>query len=110
MGSQFRIFLRPKAKVDLQEIASYLVENAGSGIAYEFVDAFEAHLSTLSEFPYLGQEHHFRKKGQKPIRIIPVSNFEKWLIMYRVFKQEEHIIISRVLHGSTNYKANMNIL
>ena len=110
MSSQYRILLRPKAKLDLQEIVSYLVENAGSGIAFGFVDSFEAQLTTLSEFHYLGQEHHFKKKGQRPIRIIPLPNFEKWLIMYRVLKQEESIIIVRVLHGSTNYRENMNIL
>lgn len=66
--------------------------------AERFFDAVEETCALLAEMPQIGSFRIFDKEDLKEIRIIPVKQFEKYLVFYR--ESIKGIEIIRIVHGT----------
>ena len=85
------------ARLDLDGIFTYFVEQNRPDVAARFNDAFEETLAFIAEFPDLGVPLDSEKKRLANVRIKPVHGFEKYLVYYR--GTADGVYVLRVFHG-----------
>lgn len=96
-----KIFIRPKASLDLDEQALYIAHD-NLQAAYQLYDACEKTLKILSKMPQMGHNYPTRKKELIGIRVYAIPGFEKHLIFYMLKKDRLEII--RILYASRDIK------
>jgi toxin ParE1/3/4 len=85
------------ARLDLDRIFAYFVEQKEPDVAARFNEAFEETLAFIAEFPELGIPHDSEKKRLAGVRIKPIHGFEKYLAFYRV--AADGVYVLRIFHG-----------
>jgi plasmid stabilization system protein ParE len=85
------------ARLDLDRIFTYFVEQQRPDLAAQFNDAFEETLGFIADFPELGIPLDSEKKRLANVRIKPVHGFGKYLAYYRV--SADGVYVLRVFHG-----------
>jgi toxin ParE1/3/4 len=90
-----KIFVRPKASVDLDEQALFIARD-NPRIAYQLYETCEETLKRLAEMPHMGQLYPTTKKRLMGIRFFPIPGFERHLIFYIPLK--DRIDIVRILY------------
>jgi toxin ParE1/3/4 len=94
------IHRRPLARLDILELADYISRDSLIQ-AERFIDAVEASLQRLLDFPELGAAWDYRTRF-KGLRVLGVHGFPNHLIFYRVRPDEIEVI--RVCHGARDLK------
>ena len=86
-----------QAKTDLIEIADYIAADNPEA-AERFLDAAEATFAFIASLPSVGRTFRFQSPVAQGMRVWPVEDFERYLIVYRAV--ESGLAMVRVLHGS----------
>lgn len=94
-----RLFIRPRAENDLEEIWWYIAQDNLQN-ADQFLGLIEETCKLISDHPNMGEA---RNELLKNLRSFPVGNY---LIFYVHLKDGVDII--RVLHGSRDLKPLLN--
>ena len=94
-------FLR-KAESDVAEILSYLADESPV-LAWKFRAALQSTGELLLGMPRIGSVRIFHRPLLADIRILPVRDFEKYIVFYHPL--DDGIEIVRVLHGARDYPA-----
>ena len=81
------------ASLDLEEIASYLLREAGAAVAERFARDFEHILDQLAAFPGSGAP---RPRLGRDIRIAIVTPY---IFIYRYVMESGQVTVLRVVHG-----------
>lgn len=97
MPSNKKAVFRKKAQEDVDSIAVYIAED-NIEAAERFFEALEATCALLADMPQIGSFRIFDKEDLKEMRIIPVKQFEKYLIFYR--ENSKGIEVIRIIHGT----------
>jgi plasmid stabilization system protein ParE len=91
-----------KASRDLEDIASYLQEEAGTAIVLRFLDAVDRTADLLRITPYIGPALHTASPRHPNVRRLPLSHpVERWMLFYEPSSTE--IRIDRILHSAQDY-------
>jgi toxin ParE1/3/4 len=98
-----KVIYRPRALLDVVEIASYLAIEATEDVADRFQGAVQETASTVANMSGMGTLCAFHHPLLKNTRRIPVTGFENWLLFYR--DTEDRIDVIRVLHGAQDIVA-----
>jgi toxin ParE1/3/4 len=96
---QWRIFTQQQAKEDTDEIWNYIAKD-NSKAADGFLDAIEEISKHLSVFPATGGLRYFYHAELHGLRILPLPNFEKYILFYRLKEDENVVEIVRIVHGA----------
>lgn len=75
-----------------------LLQMGSTALAARYIDAVEAGLRVLQEFPAAGSPCRFNANGLRTIRVKLVPGFPNYLIYFRV--QRRTIQVVRVLHAA----------
>ena len=67
-------------------------------MADRFIDAFDASVAMLAQFPQMGVVRNFSNPALANLRMWFVQGFQKYLIFYMV--REDAIEVFRLLHSS----------
>ena len=97
-----RYIVKPKADLDLDEYADYLVREAGLAVAFRFLDSAHRTFSLLATQPNMGWRARIRYPGMEALRTFRVNGFPDRLIIYRPLT--EGVDILRVYDGSRNLR------
>ncbi len=92
-----RLTVRPQVWSDLREIALVIAENSLEASDRFLLDA-ESAFERLTQMPALGSARRFRRKSLKGLRLWPLPQFPKYLVLYYPF--EDGVEIVRVVHGA----------
>ena len=85
---------------DIEEIYEYIAAN-DENAAYKMIERIEHVILSLSDFPQLGSISKIKELHAKSIRMIPV---EKYLVFYKINKQNDELQILRIIHGARDYE------
>ena len=88
---------RPRARLDLIEIALYLADH-NINVSDRFLAAAEATMEKIASAPGMGRMREFPNPRVSDLRSCSIRGFENYLIFYRVV--EAGIEVVRVLHGA----------
>jgi len=100
--NDFDVEYAPIAYDDLDEIFAYIVgELQAPDAAFCLIDAIEASILKLSEFPYKYPVTRDAILAHKGYRMMPVENFA---VFYFVNDEQQIVSIRRVLYGKRNFK------
>jgi toxin ParE1/3/4 len=77
------IIVRPRARDDLGQQAESLMANDGLEIAMRFLGAVEETFAVLAIRPFAGARSDHLPSSGLVSRFLPVTGFEKHLIIYR---------------------------
>ena len=92
-----RVIIRPRAVIDVENCANYLLERSVVA-AIRFADAVAAEFDKLAEMPGMGALREFANPNYAGMRSWPITGFENYLIFY--VPLENGIQVVRVLHGA----------
>ena len=92
------------AERDVLEHFEYLLAERPEA-ALRFVDAVEAALERLADMPLMGVSRPFARPGLEDVRMWPVPDFERFLILYRPCADGVEAV--RVLYGMRDIPAIM---
>jgi toxin ParE1/3/4 len=95
----------PQAWQDALEIVAYIAADNPDAAA-RFVPALEATYAQLVALPGLGNVRHFRSKDLQDIRVIPVTEFEHYLIFY--IPAGSSVKVIRILHAARDFPTLFN--
>ena len=95
----------PQAWQDALEIVAYIGTDNPEAAA-RFVPALEATCAQLVALPGMGSTRTFQRKDLKGVRILPVTNFEHYLIFYTAAGKSMHVI--RILHAARDFPTIFN--
>jgi plasmid stabilization system protein ParE len=91
-----------QASHDLEDIADYLREEAGTAIALRFLDAVDHTTDLLRVTPYIGTALASVSVRHSNVRRLPLSApFGRWMLFYEPAPTE--IRIDRVLHSAQDW-------
>lgn len=93
---------RRTARSDLLDLARWIAHD-NPGAAHRFLDAARDAAEMLADLPKLGPSGRFRSRGLSRIRIWPIRDFEKILIIYSA--ERAGIDVLRVVHGARDLDA-----
>lgn len=94
-----RIFFKPKAEADLEEIYEYTYLSWGILQAEKYQNELNEGIQRLIEFPKLGKEYIYSTKQYRVLHI------NRHLIFYRNHHDDYFII--RILHESMNIEEHI---
>jgi plasmid stabilization system protein ParE len=97
-----RILRREAAKRDLTRHFAYLGENASLDVADRFLGAVRESLRELSMMPGIGIPGRVQQGKFSGVRLWPVRDFERYLIIYRPLP--DGVIVERVIHAAQDYQ------
>jgi toxin ParE1/3/4 len=89
-----------KSWIDIQSIIDYFDSIGAQEVANRFIDAVDATIEFIQQFPDLGAPWESSKPPQKGLRYRLVAGFENYLVVYR--HDGRNICILRILHGKRN--------
>ena len=96
------LVFQKEAESDIEAIALYIAEDSPSAAEVFFV-AVDNLCELLMNTPSIGSTRIFQSPRLKEMRIMPLKNFEKYLVFYRF--TGDTIQILRVIHGARDYPA-----
>jgi toxin ParE1/3/4 len=102
-----QVSFRPLARNDVRETAIYLAVEANEAIAERFLSALQSLVNTLADMPGIGSPCTFRNPRLMDVRRFPITEFENWLVFYRI--SGDGIDIIRVLHGARDIESIFEI-
>ncbi len=88
---------------DLDDQASYYLENAGEEVARRFLNAAEETLEGLLDLPLSGATRGYLNPSLEGLRMFAVRGFERHVLFYR--PTPEGLEFVRVLHDARDIKA-----
>jgi plasmid stabilization system protein ParE len=91
------IIVRPRARDDIDAQAEYLMANVSLGAGMRFLAAVEETCALLADRPFAGARSEHLPNSGLVTRSLPVTGFDKHLILYRPFP--DYIDVVRVVHG-----------
>jgi toxin ParE1/3/4 len=91
------VVVRPRVWGDLRDIALRIAEDSLE-TSDRFLQEAENAFARLAQMPELGSARRFRRKSLQGLRLWPLPQFSKYLILYYV--RENGVEIVRVLHGA----------
>jgi toxin ParE1/3/4 len=94
--------VRPKADKDLDDQAYYFATQASTNLGHRFLLAAHETFTLLASKPQIGWHPRLMHPDLAPLRVFPVSNFEKMLALY--LPLPNGIEVLRVVHGSRNLR------
>ena len=89
--------LLPKADKDVDDYYFYIRQDNPQA-ALRFLDSVDVSFLRISNFPKMGSTRFFHLKSLENMRVVPVSNFHKYLIFY--VEHSNYVDIIRILHSS----------
>lgn len=92
-----QIIKGPQVFDDLVNCAERIAEG-NEEVAVRFIDAFDASVERLRQFPHIGTRCRFRSVELQGLRRWFVQGFEKYLIFYQVIGDTLEIV--RLIHSS----------
>lgn len=96
----FGLSWRPAAEVDLRECAAFLAAD-NLEVALRFIDAAEAAIQSLAEYPQLGTATAFEHPELRDLRqLVLAAPFNNYVVFYRADTSANVIDVLRVLHGA----------
>ena len=101
----FHTEILPDAFHDMTEIISTFLMLGSKNGAMRIREKFTKIVELISEQPYCGVTVSDDKLARLGYRMIII---EKYLVFYRVFEDENKVIIYRVLNGKMNYPTLLN--
>ena len=96
----YKVEFLPAALYDITEITSSFVMLGSKTGALRIKDKINHAVSQISTFPYMGITVPYKGLEKASYRMIII---EQYLLFYRIFLDEQKIIIYRMLNGKTNY-------
>lgn len=99
-----RIFRRPKAAQDAEEIADYIAKDSLDA-AIRFLENTESTLKDVAAFPGAGSPFESDHPGLANLRFRRVKGFPKHLIFY--VEHDDAIEVVRILHGARDLDAEL---
>jgi len=90
----------PQAWDDVRDIVAYIATD-NPDAASRFVPALEATYAQLVALPGMGSVRHFGRTDLQGVRIIPVTEFENYLIFYA--PAGKSIKVLRILHAARDF-------
>ena len=90
----------PQAWQDALEITEYIALDNPEAAA-RFVPALEATCAKLVALPGLGSVRTFRSTDLTEVRILPVTDFEHYLIFYTAV--QKNVKVLRMLHAARDF-------
>lgn len=97
-----RVAVLPRARLDLLEQADYLARDGGPA-GERLYEAADATFMLLSRMPEMGVLRDFGNPILAGLRMVPVCDFDKHLVFYRI--ADDRVEILRVLHSSRDLAA-----
>jgi toxin ParE1/3/4 len=101
--SESRYVVRPKADQDLEDQAYYYATAASPEIGHRFLVAAHDTFALLATQPNMGWHARLRHTDLEGLRLFPVTDFERILLLYLPLLDGVEIL--RVVHGSRNLQA-----
>jgi toxin ParE1/3/4 len=98
-----RLITSERAKRDIEDIALYISLDSPQS-AEHFRTAFDNVCERLLDTPEIGSQRGFYNPTLNGLRMLPLRNFENYLIFYRA-DREETLEIIRVVHGAHHLPA-----
>ena len=98
------VVLRERARRDVDEAVEYYLAEAGGAGALAFIDALQASLRQIGEYPAAGSSRYAHELDLPDLRFRTVGKFP-YLVFY--VEQEAEIDVWRVLHGARDIAAWM---
>ena len=95
-----RVRVLPRAQEDIEALVVFMECEAGTDVAARLLRALERTFDRLGDFPNRGRLHESPDPMLRPLRVVPVEDFERWLVFYRVLPST--VDVARVLHGARN--------
>lgn len=93
---KFHYQILPQAEVDLDTHAQNIAkDDLGAGL--RLYDVAQETYEMLSDMPHMGVIHHTSRPELIGVRYIPIKQFSRYLVFYKV--TDEIITIIRVLHA-----------
>jgi len=93
------------AEYDVAEIVMHLSAES-SAVARKFQEGLQSTGELLLDMPRIGNIRSFDHPALTNIRVMPVRNFERYLIFYRTLDGTVEIV--RILHGARDYPTLFN--
>src|SRR5215510_6501388 len=90
----------PQAWQDALEIVAYIGTDNPEA-ASRFVPALEATCAQLVALPGLGSVRNVVQEGLQGVRMLPVTEFEHYLIFYIPVRKHVHVL--RILHAARDF-------
>ena len=90
------------ADAQLADIVSYVAEVAGKRSAFNLLDRLEEACGSPGRFPRLGLVPRRRSLARRGYRMLVVGDY---LIFYKVYDAERHIVVHGFFHGARDYEA-----
>jgi toxin ParE1/3/4 len=100
MSDPLPVDVTSHARLDSLEVALYIMGDSPAA-GHRFLDAFEATLLAIAEYPESGALTASAARDLRDCRTWPVRGFENWLVFYRI--HPDTIVVSRVLHGARDF-------
>ncbi|MGD1872956.1 MAG: type II toxin-antitoxin system RelE/ParE family toxin [Mastigocoleus sp.] len=92
-----RIFITPKASVDIDNLFNYIAQN-NTDAALKFFDVTRNTIANLAKNPGLGSVYSVNSPRLQGLRKWGIKGFEKNLIFY--LQSEELLTVVRIIHAS----------
>jgi plasmid stabilization system protein ParE len=84
--------------LDISTQTLHLLQTGGGALAARYIDAVEAALRVLQDFPAAGSPCRFDARVLRTLRVKLVPGFPNYLIYFRV--QRRAVQVVRVLHAA----------
>jgi toxin ParE1/3/4 len=98
-----RYTLRPRARKDIEQQATYLSQEATPAIGHKFLLSAHETFVLLAAYPEMGWHFRLQHPRLTSLRAFRISRFEKMVVLY--LPASTGVEIVRVIHGSRNLLA-----
>jgi plasmid stabilization system protein ParE len=88
---------------DLKSTLDYFDEVRAEDVALRFLDALDATIDFIEEFPDLGSSWESSKPRHSGLRFRLVKGFDKHVVLYR--RDAEYVHVLRVIHASQDIES-----
>ena len=95
---KIKLHFSEAAAADILEQADWYAEQSDEMLAQRWDSAVTSTVLRIAEFPKSGALCHFSSAELQEIRRVPVDEFPKHLIFYRV--ERKSVVVLRVIHGA----------
>jgi toxin ParE1/3/4 len=97
-----RIFITPKASLDLDELFAFIAQN-NQDAALKFFDSARQTFTQLAQTPGMGSIYEVSNPSLEGLRKWRVKGFEKYIIFYRY--SDELLEVVRILYSGRDFTA-----
>ena len=98
----YKILRTDQAEDQLRDIIFYIADDSGDvEVALKYLDAIETAITRLQEFPQSGSIPRYSLLKKRGYRVLII---EKHLVFYKVYEEEETVMIYAVVDGRREYR------